>query len=147
LGRRRGTCTTFVRSRQSIQLTRKAPFCSDMITLFDIQRKLWKGLTIVLFSQIPGILTQRTTYPWLSKVRCMVSINFAIFSYLSHDQRMMVSSSQSGLVNALHAFRLPVEIILGVPTFAINNRKDSPKKKKEEAKRTHEISLFPNSLT
>jgi len=72
------TWTTLVLSRQSMQLTRKTPFCRDKTVLSQIQKYL--GCTVILASFREQ--ERSGTCPCASKIRPKELISFEIFSYL-----------------------------------------------------------------
>jgi hypothetical protein len=131
------TCTTFVRSKQSIQLTRNTPFCSDMTMLFDIQRKL--GKTTNLFSQPSSFKfkSMDRTYPWLSKVRCIASINFDMFSYLSEKLATRYPSSER-----ITYFMPLVSLWKSYSVYLLHHQHHPKEMRRRE---THETFLSANS--
>ena len=60
------TSTTLVRSRQSMQLTRKAPFCWDMMWSLDIQKYL-------SHCQLRILVVRLRTVPTLGSQMCVLA--------------------------------------------------------------------------
>ena len=92
------TCTTFVRSKQSIQLTRKTPFCSDMTLLLEIQRYLRQITSVSIFNWMIEWIDAPLTLecPW----------------HVVHELRYIL---------VFHALSLHMEIIFVVPLKRLVN--------------------------
>ena len=107
------TCTTFVRSKQSMQLTRNTAFCSDIRVLLENQVKLQ-----LLISQ--NLVTPTsTTYLCASNILSSRWMSVAIFSYLMYHK--IIARDKAPELYILHAFGFGVEIIFSVPNDMFKN--------------------------
>jgi len=105
------TCTTFVRSKQSMQFILYTPLCWVSITRSHIHRNLAKW-GVILWS-IATFLP--FAHPWDSNDRSSWVISFEMFSYLFV---VWLLTQTIWIYDLLHTLSLRMEIILAVSSLS-----------------------------